>query len=367
MKLERLLSPTDWRRAIAGRADMAMKPQFAESAAAEVPPPVTATFDPQGYGRRLRVLVGYTHYDYGARRRGTSYETTAFRDPIYHLGCDVIEVRTDEFKRRHGPEGVSAVLMEMTLRHRPDIVFLVPFTDELIPRDLGAIRKELKVPVVAWFCDDHWRFNDFTVNFLPHLSAAVTTARAALPKYRAAGFDRVIGSQWSANHRVFRPLDLPETCDISFVGQPHSDRRELVARLRSAGLGVETRGFGWPEGRATLSEMVRLCNQSRLCLNFSNASIGRENQLKGRDFEIPAMRRAMLTAESADLRDYFTDDEVATYGSADDLVDKARGLLQDDARRQAMAEASFQRVIRDHTAEQRLAEVLTEVLHRGWV
>jgi len=367
VKLERILSPTDWRRAIAGRADLAVKPQFAESAAADVPPVASATFDPQGYGRRLRVLVGYTHHDYGARRRGTSYETTAFRDPLYDLGCDVIEVRTDEWKQRHGPEGVSAVLMEMAFRHRPDIVFLIPFTDELIPADLGVIRKELQVPVVAWFCDDHWRFDDFTTTFLPHLSAAVTTARVALPKYRAAGFDRVIGSQWSANHRVFRPLDLHETCDISFVGQPHSNRRELVARLQSAGLGVETRGFGWPEGRATLSEMVRLCNQSRLCLNFSNASMGRENQLKGRDFEIPAMRRPMLTAESAELRDYFTDDEVATYGSADDLVDRARQLLGDEARRKAMAEAGYQRVIRDHTAELRLAQVLTEVLHRGWV
>jgi hypothetical protein len=367
VKLERLLSPTDWRRAIAGRADLAMKPQFAESAAADIHPPVAASFDPQGQGRRLRVLVGYTHSDYAIPRRGTSYETTAFRDPLYHLGCEVIEVRTDDYNRRHGPAGVSAVLTEMAFRHRPDVVFLIPFTDELIPADLGVIRKELGLPVVAWFCDDHWRFNDFTVNFLPHLSAAVTTARSALPKYKAAGFDRVIGSQWSANHRLFRPLDLPETCDISFVGQPHSDRRELVARLRSAGLGVETRGFGWPEGRATLSEMVRLSNQSRLCLNFSNASIGRENQLKGRDFEIPAMRRTMLTAESAEIRDYFSDEEVGIYSDADDLVDKARELLRDEARRRAMAEAGYQRVIRDHTAEQRLAEVLTEVLSCGWV
>jgi hypothetical protein len=344
-----------------------MRPQFAESAAAEVAPPLTATFDPFNYGRRLRVIIGYTHFDYGQRRRGSSYETTTFRDPLYHLGCDVIEVRLDEIRRRNGPGGVSRVLTETAFRHLPDVVFLIPFTDELIPKDLEIIRKEFQIPVVAWFCDDHWRFDDFTIGFLQHISAAVTTSKAAIEKYHAAGFDRVIGSQWGVNHRVFRPLDLPLTCDLSFVGQPHSDRRELIARLRSAGLHVETRGFGWPEGRASMSEMVRLSNQSRICLNFSNASVGRENQLKGRDFEIPAMRRTMLTASSAEIHDYFTDDEVAVYRSADELIDMARDLVQAESRRNAMAEAGYKRVIKEHTAERRLAEVLTRVLSRGWV
>jgi spore maturation protein CgeB len=195
----------------------------------------------------------------------------------------------------------------------------------------------------------------------------VTTAASAVEKYVRQGFSRVIKSQWAANHRIFRPLGLPLEHDVSFIGQPHSNRRELVERLRAVGLRVVTRGFGWPEGRASLREMVVISNQSRVCMNFSNASIGRENQIKGRDFEIPAMGRPMLTAASAELGEYYSDDEIAVYRDADELVELARNLVADEDRRETLAKAGHTRFMADHTAERRLGDLLREIARAGWL
>lgn len=356
------------RRRLAGTLDLRRRPHGPEvEAAGPPPPPAEARFDPLGCGRRLRVLLVCLRHDYGNRRRGVSYETVAFRDPLGHLGCEVVEAPVDALAERVGRGRVGECVMELAFRHDPDLLFYIPFRDELPPSVLARVRDELGIPVLAWFCDDQWRFTSFTRHLLPSLSIAVTTAATALPGYRAAGFERVLRSQWSANHRVFRRLPLPAVHDASFVGQPHSDRRELVDRLRRAGVDVVTRGFGWPEGRASLREMVALSNRSRMCLNFSNTSRGGVNQVKGRDFEIPAMGRPMVTAYSDELAECFGEGEVAVYRSPGELVEVVVGLLWDEPRREAIAAAGHRRCLRDHTAERRLGDLLREVAARGWL
>lgn len=242
----RRLTPGRVKRAIAGRADLISRRNLPEVESAAVPPPSARIFDPLRQGRRLRVLLAYLHYDYGIRRRGISYETTAFRDPLYHLGCDVVEAPLDVWKHRLGASGAASCLLETAFRGEPDVVLVIPFGDEVQPATLAELRDGLKSPVLAWFCDDHWRFDGYTRHFLPAISVAITTSRDALPRYQHAGFARVIRSQWSANHRIFRPLGRELRYDLSFIGQPHSDRPLLVKRLRSAGLSVITRGSAGP-------------------------------------------------------------------------------------------------------------------------
>jgi len=354
-----------WR--LTGIVDVRRRPHGPELEAAVPLPEGGARFDPLDSGRRLRVLLVYLRRDYGDRRRGVSYETIAFRDPLRHLGCEVLEAPTDMLGERVGSRRVGECVLELAFRLGPDLLFFVPYKDEVAPEVLGRVRDELGVPVLAWFCDDHWRFDGFTRRFLPYVTVAVTTAASALPRYRGAGFERVVRSQWSANHLVFRRLPLPLVHDASFVGQKHSDRGELVRRLRRAGVRVVTRGFGWPEGRASLREMVALSNQSRVCLNFSNASRGTANQVKGRDFEIPAIGRPMVTAHSDELAACFGEGEAAVYHSPEQLVEVVVYLLRDDRRREAIARAGHRRCLRDHTAERRLGDLLREVATRGWL
>ena len=113
--------------------------------------------------------------------------------------------------------------------------------------------------------------------------------------------------------------------------------------------------------------MVEISNQSRLCLNFGNASVGKENQVKGRDFEIPAMGRPMLTAASPEIGEYFSEAEVAVYRDGDDLVERVLELLADAERREALARAGHARFLAEHTAEKRLGALFGEMARAGWL
>jgi spore maturation protein CgeB len=339
----------------------------AEIAAAVPAPTSSDVFDPFRTGRRFRIVLVCLHHDYGDGKRGLSYEWTAFRDPLWRLGCEVLEVPMDDIHRRWGQAGVADTIAEICARHDPDIVFFDPFEYEWRPDDVGALRDRYGIPIVAWFSDDHWRFEGFTRQFLPYISVALTTSRAALQSYTDHGFHRALLTQWGVNHHVYRPLPLEHDIEASFVGQPHSDRAALVATLRRAGMTVVTRGQGWPEGRASLAQAIEISNRSRVCLNFGSASVGSTPQVKGRDFEIPAMGRPMVTVHSTEIGTYFTEQEIVTYASADDLIDKVRWLLSDGARREAIGAAGRQRVLRDHTAEKRLGGVISELAARGWL
>jgi len=52
--------------------------------------------------------------------------------------------------------------------------------------------------------------------------------------------------------------------DVSFVGQPHGNRRQVISALRKAGINVYVWGGGWESGRLSQEEMIRVFNQSRI-------------------------------------------------------------------------------------------------------
>ena len=72
-----------------------------------------------------------------------------------------------------------------------------------------------------------------------------------MPKYAGLHLQNAIKSQWGCNHLLYRKLDLPLQYDVTFVGQPHGNRREMVDVLKKNGINVRCFGFGWQEGRVS--------------------------------------------------------------------------------------------------------------------
>src|SRR5205814_142940 len=114
---------------------------------------------------------------------------------------------------------------------------------------LARVRKAAGAPLINWFADDHWRFDDFTVHMAAGFDVAVTTDEDSLPRYEAAGHRNAFLSQWACNKDAYQKVSDAIEHEVTFVGQPHGGRRATVARLAEAGLGVECWGHGWPNGR----------------------------------------------------------------------------------------------------------------------
>lgn len=313
--------------------------------------------------RPLRVLFAAPKYDYGDPRRGFGIEENYFLHALVAMGHQVVRYDSVGLVRRLGKEKANSLLRATVDRYQPDVLLAIMFKDEFDAATLDELKIALNGRTIAWFCDDHWRFDSYTRHWAPHFGQPVTTSHGAVQRYRDAGMGNVILSQWACNHFLYRPLPLEKKYDVSFVGQPHGDRPEIIQALRRAGVDVHVWGFGWPNGRVTEAEFIRIISQSRINLNLSNASIGGVDQLKGRDFEVPGCRGFLITKKTEDLSRYYEiGREVETYESVTDLVAKTRHYLRNESEREKISEAGYRRTLANHTMEIRLTELFTSVL-----
>jgi len=352
----------------------------------------------------MKILYAALKYDYGDPRRGLSFEHYNFFDSLLNMGHDLIYFDFASVARDRGREFMNRRLLELVTVEKPDIMFSVLFRDEFDPAVIQRISRDSQTTTVNWFCDDHWRFDDFSSRWAPKFNWVVTTAASALPRYSQLGFKHVIKSQWACNHFLYRKLDLPDRYDATFVGMPHGDRPHIVQLVRDAGIDLRVWGKGWSEGRLSQEEMIRVFGQSRVNLNLSNSSnkpglkartcgllqrtivqlpmshsvrgallrgiarlecgtrtataTGYAEQIKGRNFEIPGCGGFTLTGLAEDLSDYYKPGrDVACFSTPDELVRRLRHYLAHEDERRAIAESGYQRTLRAHTYVHRFVEI----------
>lgn len=355
-------------------------------------------------------------YDYGDPRRGLGFEHYNFYDSLRNMGHEILYFDYMSLLQKLGKDGMNRRLLEVVRQKEPNLLFSVLFTDQFEPGTFREITERTETTTLNWFCDDHWRFDNYSCHWAPLFDWVITTARSAVPKYEEMGLARFIKSQWACNHFLYRPLGLPLTHDVAFVGQPHGDRRSVIERLRKRGLSVEARGHGWESGRLSQEEMIRLFNQSRVNLNLSNASMvatgpGPEplpgsssvsrvllrlpkgsslvglaskvssrlrrpavsaskpeqqpaysQQIKGRNFEVPGCGGFLLTNPAEDLDSYYVcGKEIAVFETPDELVEKAEYFLRHEAERRAIAEAGLRRTLAEHTYVHRFDDIFRRI------
>ncbi|GAV23965.1 CgeB family protein [Carboxydothermus pertinax] len=307
-----------------------------------------------------RILYVAMKWDYGDRNRGLSFEELNFFYSLLFSGYPIIKFNFDRIIQEIGVEKTQELLFETAFLFSPDIVFHFIFKDEIQPETLQKISKKLNITTIVWFADDHWRLNSFSLQKARYYDWVCTTFDAAVPIYKENGIKNVILTQWAANQYIYRYLKLPYKYDVSFVGQPHGNRRQIVNELRVRGINVATWGYGWENGRVSVSEMILIFNQSKINLNLSNASKNINiNQIKGRDFEVPSCGGFLLTQHNDKLQDYFKiNEEIVTYYDIDDLVYKIKYYLEHDEEREKIKISGWQRVLRDHTYEKRFSDIL---------
>ena len=170
--------------------------------------------------------------------------------------------------------------------------------------------------------------------------------------------------------------------EVTFVGLPHGNRREVIASLHESGYDVQCWGDGWPNGRIDHAGMVHVFGASAINLNLSNsstphrtirarlgalargrwASVGRAkprpSQIKGRTFEVPGSGGFLLTETVPHLDEYFAPGkEVGVFSGTDELEEQVGYWLTHPEERAAVAEAGYRRALAEHTYDHRFAAI----------
>ena len=70
----------------------------------------------------------------------------------------------------------------------------------------------------------------------------------------------------------------------------------------------------------------------------------------------------MLTGRAENLEDYYAiDKEIVCFDDVDDLVEKARYFLRHEDERARIAEAGYERTLREHTYAHRFTEIFDQL------
>lgn len=319
----------------------------------------------------MKILCVFGRHAYGDPARGEGYEHANFIPALRSLGHDV--ALFDSFDRSSYADfaELNQRLVETVLRETPDILFCVLMQYEIWVETLDLIRSRTPTVVVHWGTDDSWKFDRFSRFIARHVDLHVTTSLAAGKQAARLGLDNVMASQWAVPAaRLLRPMPAA-SCryGCSFVGAAYGNRRTLVASLQAAGIEVACFGHGWPNGPVSSDEVVRIFNGSKLSLNFADSGLQwsglrpyRSRQIKARTFEVPGAGGVLVTQAEPTLAEYFdVGREIVVFDGARDLPGRVRQLLGDDAQRDRIAEAAHERVRRQHTYEQRFAQILAAV------
>lgn len=326
--------------------------------------------------------------------RGFSFEYNNFYFSLRKLPSIQVIEHPYDLILQIGKKKFNERLLELVKREKPDLFFAFMFTDELDKNILAEIKKI--TASAAWFSDDNWRFYNYSRYWASYFTWIITTFSWIPESYRKIGFSNIIRSQWACNNYVWKPVEIERNIDVSFVGQRTPSRDKVVNMLRENGIQVFVKGWGWPEGRATQEEMIKIFSRSKINLNinsvpplFSPKRIGRLflkrsvnkfvfdfhllDNLKGvlamsiphgkaRPFELAGCRAFVISGYGDDMENYYQENkEMIFYRSGKDLVEKIKYYLARPEEREQIAAAAYKRTMEEHTYEKRFLELFRKM------
>ena len=178
--------------------------------------------------------------------------------PLVDLGHDVVRFEYDygrhnnhldprkqehrSFIDRNRPLLGEALLRQVTEAHRRepiDLLFTYFYSAYVDPAVIREIRR-MGIVTVNWFCNASYQF-DLVSEIAPAYDFCLVPEKYRMDDYRRAGATPVY-CQEAANPFVYRPHDVTQEFDVTFVGQRYGNRPMYLRRLVEEGVDVRVWG-----------------------------------------------------------------------------------------------------------------------------
>ncbi len=313
----------------------------------------------------MKILFAFNLYYYNSSELNSSYYF--FVEPLKRMGHEVLVVDFRSLHKKGGKLLVAQTLKMYNKNYCPDILFTVPCTDEIPRWFLWFITNFTKTKTIAWNSDDDRRWNSYSKKYVKSYDYMITTYPQIYTKAIEEGYENVCLNQWGCNTIYNINFDLQKKYDISFVGGAYGDRPDIVKALKEAGLNVFVAGMGWgnyiKNNRETISqqEVNVIYNQSKLILVLSKGFETESRQLKARVFESPATGSCTLVEDNKYVRDYYEDGKhMVIFEGVDDLIKKAKALINDPEKREKIASLGYKYSHENHSWTIRMEKMLSE-------
>ncbi len=318
----------------------------------------------------MKILCVFGRNAYGSAARGEGYEHANFLPALRALGHETVLFESFDRSAYTDFADMNRAWLRALDAERPDAVLCVLMGYELWTQTLDFARSLCAGPIINWGTDDSWKYEQFARFIAPHVDCYATTSVRALEQARRDGHANVVVTQWAANDAALaKPLPAAQCrYQVSFVGSAYGNRRRWIEELARRGVNVECYGYGWPKGPVAANDIPRIVRESIISLNFGDSGMHlrglhlyRSRQIKARVFEVPGAGGFLLTEAAEGLEQFFRDgEEIAVFGSADQLAEKIRYYLDRPGERDRIAVAGHERTAREHTYTRRFETLLAQ-------
>ena len=279
------------------------------------------------------------------------YAVWNFWVPLMSLGHDVTFIDTSQFGEEHLKKEIEA--------KKPDLLFCIMTGDPSVcPQEpWNTIREETqkgRLTTFNWFCDDTWRFDDFSSKVCHDFHVCSTPERHMVGEFNRVGYNNIFCANWHANADLYSGINMDRQMLYTFCGGAHADRARFLEALRDNNVPVNhPRGIGF-------EDMVWNYSRSYGGLNFTKNK--GKTQMKARIFEATACGTMLLTEHADGIEEYYQPNrEIITFESRAELVSKAKFLLENPNVGQKIAIAGYKRFLKDHQSRVRLAKALDNI------
>ena len=316
---------------------------------------------------------------------------------LKRLGHEVIPVNTYDYRHDNsflrkvsfrlaaGPmvTRLNRDLLRVAAAEKPDLLW----TDKLLsmqPATLDRMR-EMGIATVSYMIDNPfgtredpgWRLY---MKDIPHYDLHVVQRDKNILDYRQRGARDVIKIQTAYEPTIHFPppegwSDKDRDRGVSFIGTPYDNRAETLDRLSKLNefqvaisgndrqwkraLGEEPFSRLYREGELYGQQYREAIWRSKINLSFITHS--NQDEFVHKSFEIAGCGGFLLAERSeGHLQRFREDEEAAFFSSYDELLEKIRRYLPDEATRQRVAAAGQERALRDGYHNDRQVELILE-------
>lgn len=307
------------------------------------------------------------------------------KKPIYKLQSAASKVLnktlySSEFY--YCPQLVQKHFINTLQKHKPDIVLVIGFLYRFInPKLLKKLKQQLRFSMILFDTD--------TCNLFGKRRELLFFLETELPVYdkiysfskRSSEFINGIQEVKSAFFPFgAKPIAIPESTekqfDICFIGTADMRRIFLLEQIKNRNLVVY--GSRWKRYKSVMSknlrqkiqytplwgqELHRLFHKSKIILNITRSTFyGVETGMNLRLFETLAAHSFLLTDYCEELDEIFTTgEEIETYRSSGELIDKVDYYLRHDEKREKIAQKGYELFISKFTWKARVQEMAKQI------
>jgi len=314
---------------------------------------------------KILSCVPYRYYGHDST---VTYEYLSFTEVLRKMG-HLVDFFDYIGQCQINHEGMNDFFLSIVKGGGYDLVIVMIHSDEFIPNVLEEAQRYSVL--MAWNCDDDWRWADYSSRWYPYYTYMVTTYRHIYEANKKQ-YPNLLLSQWGCTG-LDEGLGLEKDIEISFVGLVYGERGKQIAILQKH-LPLVRYGAGETPPQTLRQRLLRklparvrisrqrpdctlkdqtavkaIWNRSKISFTPLRASQGSGLQIKARVFDMGLSGTVMLCDKYPALYEFYEPGkEYVEFESMEECVDKARYLLAHKSERQGIARAYYARTKAEH-------------------